>query len=967
MQKIHIKIISILALVSVIFIAGMFIFRNYEEKRLQKIYTETTEQYTKSFTNLLKTTDKTYINLVEKLYTLGSGISKYIDEPFESYEKSNLKILVNQYDYDYVIILDSAANIVFSFSNNGKSTDFEYLSNEQRLAYLQKSNTFHFYESMPKGILELRGATVHDTYDTSRSTKIEGYFFLGRYWNDAQISKLEEITQSKIEVLATNLAEFPEKKSDFEKGLITTQSALYNFKDETIGYLINTVQDNKIKKLLYYANFNLTFYVIFASVLFLLTFIFLFIWIYRPIKKISDGVKNTNVKSLEKLGTKKDEFGKLSQLLAESLYHKQNLIKEVNIRKESEEKFKALISQVPDYIIVHKDSKIVYVNEASCKKLGFSCTELINTNILQYIEKKDHAKVIENITRRSLGENVDDYEITLIGKNNQKIDVIVRASFIQFENEPAVLSVLIDVTQLKEAENALKKLLEEQRILLSLLPACVYFKNEKLEYISGNQCFIDTIDLESTEALRGLSDYDIFEEKNAIKSRESDLQIIKTGKGQYNIIDKRKGPDGKILYKSTTKVPYFDDDGKVIGIIGVTWDITEQKETELELIEAKEKAEEATREKQSFLSTMSHEIRTPLNAIIGSSNLLLQDNPREDQVENLKILEFSGNLLLSLINDILDFSKIEVGKIEFEYVDFNLQEFLDRIIKSFHFKLEEKKLDLKLEIDNEIPEIILGDQVRLNQILINLIGNSIKFTEKGNISVKLIIKEKKNNFICIGFKITDTGIGIPKNKLSDIFEPFKQADNDTTRKYGGSGLGLAITKKLIELQGGKISVESEVNKGTTFSFDLSFKVSDKKKSEKHLEIQHNEYFDLSGKHILLVEDNKINQSIAIKFIKNWKATYELAENGLESLDKIQNKNFDLILMDLQMPEMGGYEAVKNIRKMEEQYFKQIPIIALTASASLEVKNKVIEKGFNDYVSKPFNPYDLNNKIHKLLK
>ena len=967
MQKIHIKIISILAIVSVLFISGMFVFRNYEEKRLQKIYTETTDQYTKSFANLLKTTDKTYINLVEKLYTLGSGISKYIDEPFERYEKSNLEILVNQYDYDYVFILDSAANLVYSFSNNGKSTDFEYLSNEQRQAYLQESNTFHFYESMPKGILEIRGATVHDTYDISRSSDIKGYFFLGRYWNDAQILKLEEITQSQIEVFATDQTELLEKKSDFEKGLITTKTALYNFKGDIIGYLVNTVQDNKIKKLVYYANFNLTFYVIFASVLFLLTFLFLFIWIYRPIKKISDGVENTDLKSLEKLGGKKDEFGKLSQLLAESLYHKQSLIKEVSIRKESEEKFKALISQVPDYIIVHKNSKIVYVNEASCEKLGFSCDELINTPIFNYIEKEDHARVIENITRRSLGENVSDYEITLVGKNKQKIDVIVRASFIQFDNEPAVLSVLIDVTELKKAEHALKKLLEEQRILLSLLPACVYFKNEKLEYISGNQCFIDTIDLKSTDELRGLSDYDIFEEKNAIKSRESDLQIIKTGKGQYNIIDKRKSPDGKILYKSTTKVPYFDDDGKVIGIIGVTWDITEQKETELELIEAKEKAEDATREKQSFLSTMSHEIRTPLNAIIGSSNLLLQDNPREDQVENLKILEFSGNLLLSLINDILDFSKIEVGKIEFEYVDFNVREFLNRIIKSFYFKIEEKNLKFNLEIDSKIPEILIGDQVRLNQILINLIGNSIKFTEKGSITTKLSVIEKQKDQIKVSFQIIDTGIGIPKEKQTDIFEPFKQADNNTTRKYGGSGLGLAITKKLIELQGGKISVESEVNKGTTFSFVLLFKVSDKKKSEKHLEIQHNEYFDLTGKHILIVEDNKINQSIAIKFIKNWKATFELAENGIESLDKIQNKNFDLILMDLQMPEMGGYEAVKNIRKMEEQYFKQIPIIALTASASLEVKNKVIEKGFNDYVSKPFNPYDLNNKIHKLLK
>jgi len=388
-------------------------------------------------------------------------------------------------------------------------------------------------------------------------------------------------------------------------------------------------------------------------------------------------------------------------------------------------------------------------------------------------------------------------------------------------------------------------------------------------------------------------------------------------------------------------------------------EIDERKKIEADLYIAKEKAENATKARELFLSTMTHEIRTPLNAIIGLANLLQDSDLSNDQKENLDSLAFSGTHLLALVNDILDFSKINAGKIEFEKLDFDLLTTLKNVHRTFQQQAQNKKLDWLLDIDDKIQSQVVGDMVRLGQILNNLLGNALKFTETGYIKLSVqVLSETAQNYE-IRFQISDTGIGIATEKHQLIFENFSQAASDTTRKYGGTGLGLAITKQLIELQGGKIDLDSQIGQGTTFYFTLNFPKSSKNTTNEAVLTEAHQQ-DLQGKKILVAEDNNVNQMLVRKFLRKWNAIPEFAENGRLAFQKVQSDNYDLVLMDIQMPEMDGYKAAAAIRELGGKY-KTIPIIALTASTLSSEKNN-----FDDYVVKPFEPYDLYQILHKYL-
>ncbi len=387
-------------------------------------------------------------------------------------------------------------------------------------------------------------------------------------------------------------------------------------------------------------------------------------------------------------------------------------------------------------------------------------------------------------------------------------------------------------------------------------------------------------------------------------------------------------------------------------------EIEERKKIENALQIAKETAEEASKAKELFLSTMSHEIRTPLNAIIGLTYLLQHSSLNAEQLENVQTLQFSGKTLLALINDILDFSKINAGKVEFEKIDFDVRALLKSTIKTFENQANTKKIDLLLELDSSLPEVVVGDQVRLGQILNNLIGNSIKFTHVGNVKASVKLLEENEKELLLQFTISDTGIGIAENKKDLIFENFSQASQDTSRKYGGTGLGLAITKRLVEHQNGKIWVKSELGNGSVFYVVLPFAKSQLKSGELVVESEEMEVKDLKNKKILVAEDNKVNRMLVKKFLSNWQAQTYFAENGKEAVEKAQTETYDLILMDIQMPEMDGYEASRLLREMGNE----VPIIALTASTMTSDREKLQQSGISDFVVKPFNPNDLYKKI-----
>ncbi len=417
-------------------------------------------------------------------------------------------------------------------------------------------------------------------------------------------------------------------------------------------------------------------------------------------------------------------------------------------------------------------------------------------------------------------------------------------------------------------------------------------------------------------------------------------------------------------YFDVNFIPVKDEHQQLTGMMGVAIDVTSFKKSEEELKSTIEFTEAGAKIKEQFLANMSHEIRTPIHGIISLTQFVLKTELNEEQNNYINLIKKSADTLLVIVNDILDLSKIDSGKMTFEEVSFNIKDAIQTTVAAFIPKTIEKNIQINTSISKNLPEYIAGDPVRLTQILNNLLSNAVKFTEKGFVSIGANTIEKNKEYVVIEFTIRDTGIGIPSQKIGTIFESFTQANTDTTRKYGGTGLGLNISKQLVEKQNGTIHVESIMDTGTTFIVKMPFMISkiDTAKEEKTTMIINENTRNLK---ILVAEDHDINRFIIEKMLKEWGFQISFATTGTEAVKKASESTYDLILMDIEMPDMNGYKATEIIRNEFTTLMKNIPIVAMTGNAMTGERERCIASGMNDYISKPFKPEELKQLILKL--
>ncbi len=513
------------------------------------------------------------------------------------------------------------------------------------------------------------------------------------------------------------------------------------------------------------------------------------------------------------------------------------------------------------------------------------------------------------------------------------------------------------VRKLRKNEEALNLKQDILTALMEHLPDKIYFKDLHSRFICVNRGQARAMNIENEAELVGKSDFDMYSEDHAWPAFRMEQKIIHSGEPMVNFEESETWPDGRVTWVSSTKMPLTDKDGKMIGTFGFSRDITASKEAEVmlrkqaaELIAAKELAEAANVSKSEFLANMSHEIRTPMNGVLGMTNLLLDTELSREQRLFTETARNSAEALLAIINEILDFSKIEAGKMEVEMLDFNLRAVVEELNDLLAVKPQEKGLEYVCLIDPEVPSLLQGDPGRLRQILTNLIGNAIKFTQQGEVVLHVKVDKEMQNGVKLRFVVRDTGIGIPAEKLQSLFEPFTQVDASTTRRYGGTGLGLTIAKRLCELMGGELEVDSAPGMGTTFQFTVLFdKQADQ--SAKDMELPE----DIRGKRMLIVDDNSTNRLMLKKLLAAWHCHYNEASDARMAVRMLReaaekNEPYHIAILDMQMPEIDGMTLGKIIKR--DPQILRTHLLMMTSMTMQGDISRLEEIGFAAYLTKP---------------
>ena len=528
-----------------------------------------------------------------------------------------------------------------------------------------------------------------------------------------------------------------------------------------------------------------------------------------------------------------------------------------------------------------------------------------------------------------------------------------------------IKAVFWDATPRKRAEAAAA---HEGYLLQSLmdhLPDSIYFKDVGSRFIRGSRAQAVKFGYNSPDEIMGKTDADIFSHEHAQAARKDELEIMRTGKPIHGKIERETWDDSPDTWASTTKMPLRDQSGNIVGTFGVSRNVTAQIRAEEALRKAKEEADQANRAKSDFLANMSHEIRTPMNAVIGISELLLDSDLTDYQREYLNMVLSSGEALLELINHILDFSKIEAGKLELDPQPFDLRDLVGDTVRTLSVRAQNKNLELLFSVANDVPHRLVGDRARLRQVLVNLLGNAIKFTAEGEVVLDVSKKSRSEESVTLEFQVRDSGIGIAEDKLDTVFNDFEQADSSTTRQYGGTGLGLSISRQLIELMDGTIQLKSKLGQGSTFIFDATMQVEEADAQHRAMRIN-----ALAGTRALIVDDNDTNRRILCDMLSGWGMQPSSIKTPAEAIAKLKESQqagepLPLVVTDFQMPRVNGLDFVQLIR--DEPEIAGATVIMLTSGMKPNHAARIKELGIVGRLTKPVKQAEVFEAVVAALK
>ena len=655
-----------------------------------------------------------------------------------------------------------------------------------------------------------------------------------------------------------------------------------------------------------------------------------------------------------------------------------NLQREVNGIKLQNQRLDLLFENSPEGIVLlDNDDRVVRVNKEFTRMFGYSMNEAEGKAINELISPLELRGEALRVTQQvSQGSHVS-FETVRCRKDGTRFDVSILGTPINqgLDKTASVYGIYRDISDRKEIEDALhqsehlfRTVVENlaEGLLITEFDDSILYANPRLALITGYEVE-EMIGKQTHKLFTDESEWPAAERRNGERAQGIG--------GSYEMRLRRK--DGTLIWVLVNAAPFVNAENEIIGTFGAVTDITERKAAQEDLIEARERALEASRLKSEFVANMSHEIRTPMNGIIGMTNLLIDTNLSEEQREFATIIKSSGDSLLKIINDVLDFSKIEAGKLVIECAPFNLIACLEETAAIFLQASRVRKIDISIAVDRRVPTLVLGDALRIKQILTNLLSNAVKFTHKGNVTVSVSVLMEAGKDVTLEFRISDTGIGIPTEVQGRLFQPFTQADGSTTRNYGGTGLGLSISQTLVNLLGGNIGFQSDFGVGSTFWFVIPLQKNlDVLEEDSGLNnplrspivnMEENGWEQSSSfmkgqtsPRIMVVEDNPVNQKVAVKMLHRLGIEPVLTSNGKEAVALFQRELFDIILMDCQMPEMDGYAATTEIRKLTHEH--NVIIIAMTANALEGDREKCLTAGMDDYLAKPVKTEELKKKL-----